>query len=150
LRYEEPVAPPSISHCSEHLNRAEGFPVLAPQQTRPGSRLRLSALARQHDRRINGAKLRRVLQKPLHPRTLVVEFRPRLLVSVRRVKRREQNAADGSFQIAAQMSVGSPGNAVRVGTVSAASAPVPGPAREWPFRSITSVPPIRHLARLAY
>lgn len=40
-------------------------------------------------------------RKPLHPSEFVVEFRAGLRVAVRRVRRGDENAADGDFQIAA-------------------------------------------------
>ena len=56
---------------------------------------------REHDRRIQGVKLGRVSQEPLHPGELIFEFRPRLRVAVRRIERGNQHAVDRRLDIAA-------------------------------------------------
>ena len=63
-------------------------------------------IPRKHDRRIERAKLGRVCQKPLHPRELVFEFRPRLRVAVRCIERRDEHTLDGCLDVAALRIVG--------------------------------------------
>src|SRR5262249_55971110 len=55
----------------------------------------------QYDRRVQGVKLGSIRQKPFHPGEYVLEFRPRLRVTVGRVDSRDENAVDSGLDIPA-------------------------------------------------
>ena len=122
-----PHVVPERVHRRVRMERADGVdPALCKQALIGGAALRLQqrvivigfglidvlrrrhdvVVAREHDRDAGLVERRGVARQPLEPGELVVEFRPRLRVAVRRIERGDQHAVDRGLDIAALFVVG--------------------------------------------